>query len=504
MSLAVLSSRALLGLRACAVQVEVHVGSGLPSFTLTGLPGAGVRESRDRVRSAILSSGFEFPNGRITANLAPADLPKDSGRFDLPIALAVLMASGQVVDINGVAPEVRHVVLAGELSLTGAIVPTGSALAIALAVAQDDPQAILIMGAQSAAVAALVPGLKVLSATSLSAVVAHFRAGQPLPVAEPVAWASKPAGEALCLSDVRGQVMARQALVLAAAGGHSLLFCGPPGVGKSMLAQRLPGLLPPLSRRDALEVAAVQGLVRSLDALPLSAPFRAPHHGASTSALVGGGAHPRPGEISLAHRGVLFLDELPEFDRRALEALREPLETGHITIARAAGSCCFPASFQLVAAMNPCPCGYLGHPRDTCRCTPERIAQYCNRVSGPLLDRIDLHVTLTLERRLLDLPAGESSAEIQGRVQKAQVLQHGRQGCLNARLDVASLERYAALDAKGQASLMSAIGRWTLSARAVHRIMRVARTLADLEESEGVQDEHVRTAVGFRPVAVGA
>ncbi|CAM5222266.1 Magnesium chelatase family protein OS=Castellaniella defragrans OX=75697 GN=HNR28_001651 PE=3 SV=1 [Castellaniella defragrans] len=499
MSLAVLSSRALFGLQAWPVQVEVHVGGGLPAFTLTGLPGAGVRESRDRVRSAILTSGFEFPAGRITANLAPADLPKDSGRFDLPIALAVLMASGQVVDDRGEAPDVRHVVLAGELSLSGAVVPARSALAIALAVSSEDPHAVLIMAPQAAAVAALVPGLTVLSAASLTDVVAHFRGAAPLPAALPAAWTPESAEKAPCLSEVRGQSAARAALEIAAAGGHSLLFCGPPGVGKSMLAQRLPGLLPELPARHALEVAAVHGLVRPLESLPLTPPFRSPHHGASMPALVGGGAYPRPGEISLAHRGVLFLDELPEFERRALEALREPLETGHVTIARSSGSCQFPARFQLVAAMNPCPCGYLGHPQRDCRCTPERVAHYRERISGPLLDRIDLHVTLAAERHWLEAGAGDSSAVVRARVLAARELQHARQGCLNAQLDAAGLETHARPDPAGRTLLLEALRRWGWSARATQRVLRVARTLADLQGSESLLSTHVSAAMQFRP-----
>lgn len=501
MSLAVLSSRTLFGLQAAPVQVEVHVGAGLPSFSLTGLPGAGVRESRDRVRSAILSSGFDFPAGRITANLAPADLPKDSGRFDLPIALGVLLASGQIVDDAGDAPDVRHIVLAGELSLTGTVVAAHSALAIALSVSQDDPDAVLIMAPQAASIAALVPDLRVLSAPSLIAVAEHFRGRTPLAEAQPAGWSGDQPTETPCMADVRGQSAARSALELAAAGGHSVLFCGPPGVGKSMLAQRLPGLLPELSARDALEVAAVHGLVRPLKHLSRVPPFRAPHHGASMPALVGGGAHPRPGEISLAHRGVLFLDELPEFERRALEALREPLETGHVTIARAAGSCQFPARFQLVAAMNPCPCGYLGHARQACRCTPERVLQYRSRLSGPLLDRIDLHVALVSEPRWFESPPGESTRTVRERVLLARAAQHERQHCLNAQLDPAGLETYAQPDAHSQALLARGVERWGWSARATQRILRVARTLADLAGEPQVLASHVAASMRFRPDA---
>jgi len=500
MSLAVLASRALFGLQARAVQVEVHVGSGLPSFSIVGLPGAGVRESRERVRSAILNCGFDFPAGRITANLAPADLPKDSGRFDLPIALGVLLASGQVADGQGGSPDVRHYVLAGELSLTGALVPADSALAIALAVARDDPEAILVMAPPAAGIAALVPGLRVLAARGLDEVVAHFAGRELLAEASPAPLSADPAAVP-CLADVRGQALARRALEIAAAGGHSLILCGPPGVGKSMLAQRLPGLLPPLTRQQALEVAAVHGLARPLRTLPAVPPFRAPHHGASMPALVGGGAHPRPGEISLAHHGVLFLDELPEFERRALEALREPLETGAVTVARAAGSCHFPARFQLLAAMNPCPCGWLGHPRQACRCPRERIERYRSQVSGPLLDRIDIHVTLAVEKAWHEAPPGEPSALVRARVLAARERQFARQQCLNAQLDAAGLAGHAQADEAGRALLARTAETWGWSARAAQRVLRVARTLADLQGAARPGAAHLAEAIQFRPDA---
>ncbi|MGE8673084.1 MAG: YifB family Mg chelatase-like AAA ATPase, partial [Achromobacter kerstersii] len=361
MTLAVLASRALSGLHAHAVRVETHLGPGLPSFNVVGLADTEVRESRERVRAAILNSGFTFPPGRITVNLSPADLPKESGRFDLPIALGLLLASGQLAAptdggdpvLPAPDPSLANLVLAGELSLTGALVPVASPLIIALSVARDASHTTLILPAGSAEQAAWVPGLRVLSARSLADVAAHAAGVCLLPDAVPKPWPQ--AAPAPCLSDVRGQPAARRALEVAAAGGHSLLMIGPPGAGKSMLAARMPGLLPPLGRAEALEAAAVAALAGLPDALMGQPPFRSPHHSATVAALVGGGSRPRPGEISLAHHGVLFLDELPEFSRRTLEALREPLEAGRVVIARALHAAQFPARFQLIAAMNPCP-----------------------------------------------------------------------------------------------------------------------------------------------------
>src|SRR5690606_13049372 len=403
----------------------------------------------ERVRSALLSSGFEFPAGRITANLAPADLPKDSGRFDLPIALGVLLASGQIADAGGGVPDVRHYVLVGELSLTGAILPADAALAIALSVARGDPQASLIMAPASAGVAARVPGLWVLAAAGLDEVVAHFAGRAELPAAVPVHDDPRDEAPVPCLSDVHGQAAARVALELAAAGGHGLLLSGCPGVGKSMLAHRLPGLLPPLSSEQALEVAAVHGLARSRPSLSRVPQFRAPHHGASMPALVGGGAHPRPGEITLAHHGVLFLDELPEFDRRTLEALREPLESGQITVSRAARQVDFPARFQLVAAMNPCPCGWLGDASGKCRCTPDQVLRYRTKVSGPLLDRIDLQVfvpRVDAAQMATTTDAAEPSASVRTRVIAARRRQLERQSLPNAQLSGKALDRHAQPD----------------------------------------------------------
>jgi len=493
MSLAVVHSRALAGMEAPPVTVEAHLANGLPSFTIVGLPEAEVKEAKDRVRAALQNARFEFPARRITINLAPADLPKESGRFDLPIALGILAASEQLP-----AQKLDGCEFAGELALTGELRAIRGALAMALSAARSHRA--FILPEPNAREAALVEEAMIYPARSLLDVCAHL-AGRALLER----CTSRPALNGHHhpdMMEVKGQLHAKRALEIAAAGGHSLLMVGPPGTGKSMLAERLPGILPPMTRDEALAAAAVQSLGSSGFDIAnwATRPFRAPHHTASAVALVGGGSHPRPGEISMALHGVLFLDELPEFERKVLEVLREPLESGRISVARAARQAEFPAEFQLVAAMNPCPCGYLGHANGRCRCTPDQVARYRRRISGPLLDRIDLHVEVpdVPQEDLTRSAQGEHSASVRARVAAAREHQLERQGQPNSVLTAREVDRHCAPDARGATVLKQAIARLGLSARGYHRVLKVARTIADLAGARSLAAAHVAEAIQYR------
>ncbi|NWG39537.1 MAG: YifB family Mg chelatase-like AAA ATPase [Hydrogenophilaceae bacterium] len=498
MAVTVLISRALEGLAAPVVHVEAHLANGLPSFTLVGLPETEVKEARDRVRAAIQNTGYEFPARRITVNLAPADLPKESGRFDLPIALAILAASGQLP-----AETLNRYEYAGELALTGELRPIRGALAMTLATkASGRP---LILPEASAQEAALVEGADVLAATSLAQVCAHLVGQETLPRPQPDNPMCQPVYADF--ADVKGQTSAKRALEVAAAGAHSVLMSGPPGTGKSLLASCFPGILPAMTEEEALAAAAVQSLNGGFK---LSSwrqrPYRTPHHTASAVALVGGGGNPRPGEISLAHHGVLFLDELPEFDRKVLEVLREPLETGHITISRAARQAEFPARFQFIAAMNPCPCGYLGHYNGKCRCTPDQIARYRGKISGPLLDRIDIQIDVPAlpQAELMAKTSAEPSAAVRDRVSRARERQLARQGKPNAAVGPKEIDALCTLDEAGATLIKQAIARLNLSARAYHRILKLALTLADLAGESRIQSHHLAEAIQYRRAFSGA
>ena len=491
MSLAVIYTRAKSGISAPLVTVEVHLSNGLPSLSIVGLPETTVKESKDRVRSALLNSHFDFPARRITINLAPADLPKEGGRFDLPIALGILAASGQLP-----TERLKDYEFIGELALSGELRPVDGILPSALACGES--QRHIILPQLNGTEGALASTTCVYTANHLLQVCAHLRGSETLPPQNPNQHRDTP--PAADINDVIGQHQAKRALEIAAAGSHNLLFSGPPGTGKTMLASRLPGILPPLDEKAALEVASVYSVSNGAPRRNFfERPFRSPHHTASSVSLVGGGSNPRPGEVSMAHHGVLFLDELPEFSRKVLEVLREPLESGSILIARAQASIEYPAKFMLIAAMNPCPCGYLGEAR--CRCTPDQVNRYRDKISGPLLDRIDLqvHVPRVPHRELTaNKPPGESSANIRQRVIVAREKQQVRQACANAHLSRKQIDQFCALSTEQLAMMNSAIERMGLSARGFHRVLKVARTIADIDAQEKIQDQHLSEALAYR------
>lgn len=491
MSFAKIYTRGVLGLDAPLIEVEVHISQGLPSLTIVGLAEAAVRESKDRVRSAIINSGFNFPTKRLTINLAPADLPKDGARLDLAIALGILIASNQLPEAS-----TQQLEFIGELALDGQLRPTTGTLSIAIACQQAQHQ--LILPSDNADEAAKLRNFCVFAAQNLKQVCDHLSQTAVLPPyhAKHTDVLSMTYPD---LADVKGQLRPRRALEIAAAGGHSLLFKGPPGTGKTLLASRLAGILPPLNLDENLEVARIYSVANL--AHPFGTrPFRAPHHTASAIALVGGGSQPKPGEITLAHLGVLFLDELPEFERKVLEVLRQPLESKQIVISRASRQMTFPANFQLIAAMNPCPCGYAFHQDQRCQCSALSIQRYQNRISGPLLDRIDLHIDVPPlpAEELQSTTVPEDSVTVRARVIKAYAQQIARQGMSNSALSPQALSQYAILDTKAEQILLLAQQRLNLSARGYHRVLRVARTIADLSSSEIIESAHITEALSYR------
>jgi len=496
MSLAIVYSRGRSGIDAPLVTVEVHVTNGLPQLSIVGLPETAVKESKDRVRGAIINSHFEFPIQRITINLAPADLPKEGGRFDLAIALGILAASDQIPK-----NQLEQYECVGELSLSGELRSIVGALPVAIH--SRDANRKLILPSDNATEANLVEQAEFFPSSSLLEVCAHISGQKPLIpfTQEPT---HKEVRASIDFSDVQGQFHVKRAFEIAASGSHNLLMIGPPGTGKSMLASRLPTIIPDLSEKEAQETAAIASISdKGLDITQwLRPPFRAPHHTASAAALVGGGSNPKPGEISLAHNGTLFLDELPEFDRKVLEVLREPLETGHITISRATRQADFPAKFQLIAAMNPCPCGYQGDPSGRCHCTLEQVAKYRAKISGPLLDRIDMHLEVPrVSHKVLrkGSPEGEeSSAEIRARVEAARNIAMDRCGKANSALSAVEVKKYCTLSEQGHQILEQAMDQFGLSHRAYHRILKLARTIADLAHSEQIEIPHLSEAIAYR------
>lgn len=495
MSIALVHTRADNGLLASLVSVEVHLSRGLPGFSIVGLAATAVKESRDRVRSAIINSGFEFPVSKIIVNLAPADLPKQGGRFDLPIAIGILAASRQIR-----LKDIENLEFAGELSLAGEIGSAGTALPLALATKKAQRQ--LVISTSVLEQVKLVTHLDIIAAKTLKQLVAHLNGEQKILPYFTEQFIPQQLSDTLELHDVIGQPQAKRALQIAACGGHSLLMTGPPGTGKSMLASRLPGLLPALSEDEAITIAAIQSLAQQdfTERWGIR-PFRAPHHTTSHVAMVGGGRPPRPGEISLAHLGILFLDELPEFSRLSLEALREPLETKHVTIARAGFEVSYPANFQLIAAMNPCPCGYAGDGTDRCRCQEEAIQRYRQRISGPLLERIDLSIQVERLDPSIEQQNGDKHFTTQHIHQQATTLrqlQLNRQGCVNALLSANDITQHCAVDTALKQWLQQLQLQNFLSMRVVHKILRVARTIADIEQQASIAKKHVLEALSLR------